>query len=155
MNPTALDHPANAGLRRRFGARELRPELPPLASPAQIEQPYMALGTHPDLVARLWDELPTELPVDCRAVVYGTPALMRPTTGIVFGFANGTHTYALRLPELDRAEAIRAGATRVTHHTGGQPSSDLEDLGPEWVFCRWLPDERAWCRAAYEFASVG
>ncbi len=154
MNPAALDHPANAGRRRRFGSRELRQGLLPLALPDQIEQPYMALGTHPDLVARHWDELQAQLPTDCRAVVYGTPALMHPTTGIVFGFANGTHPYALRLPELDRAEAIRAGATRVTHQTGGQPSSDLEDLGPEWVFCRWLADELAWCRAAFEFASA-
>lgn len=92
MNPAALDHPANAGRRRRFGSRELRQGLLPLALPDQIEQPYMALGTHPDLVARLWDELQAQLPTDCRAVVYGTPALMHPTTGIVFGFANGTHT---------------------------------------------------------------
>lgn len=88
MNHAALEHPANARPRRRFGSRELRQGLSPLVSPDQIEQ-------------------------------------------------------------------IRASATRVTHHTGGPPSSDLEDLGPEWVFCRWLADEPAWCRAAYEFASAG
>ena len=72
--------------------------MPPLASPDAFVRPHETLGTHPDLVGRLWDELPAELPVDCRVVFYGMPALMHPTTGIVLGFAGGTHTYALRLP---------------------------------------------------------
>jgi len=60
---------------------------------------------------------------------------MHPATGIVFGYAGGTHTYALRLPERERAEAIRAGATRIKHYPGVQRSFDLDDFGPEWVFC--------------------
>ena len=43
----------------------MRQGLSPLVLPDQIEQPYMTLGTHPDLVTRLWDELPSQLPADC------------------------------------------------------------------------------------------
>ena len=152
MRHSPIDHPANAGLRRYREPRYQRPGMPPLTFPDQVVQPYFTLGTHPDLVARLWDELPARIPVDCRVIFYGGPALMHPTTGIVFGFAGGTHTYALRLPDAERAEAVRAGATRVKHYPGGQPSFALDEIGEEWVFCGWFRGEEAWCRAAFEFA---
>lgn len=154
MNVAAApDHPANAGLRRYREPRHQHANVPLVALPDQVSRPYESLGTHPDLVARLWDELPSKLPVDCRVIFYGTPALMHPLTGIVFAFAGGTHTYALRLPEPERTQAIHAGATRVAHYPGSQPSFDLDDIGPEWVFCRWFRDEEAWCLAAFEFAA--
>src|SRR5262249_35634398 len=84
-------------------------------------------------VARLWDELPVKLPVDCRVIFYGAPALMHPTTGAVFAFAGGTHTYALRLPEAERADALRAGATRVKHYPAGH-SFDLSEIGDQRIF---------------------
>lgn len=150
----AIDAPANAGLRRRFGPR-LKPGTHPIARPDQVPRPYETLGTHPDLVARLWDELQAQLPVDCRMVFCGAPVLMHPESGIVFGFAGGTHTYALRLPEPERAKAIAAGAQRIRHYPANQPSFDLDDIGPEWVFCAWLEGEEAWCLAAYEHARAG
>ncbi len=122
-----------------------------VAFPEEVESPYYTLGTHPDLVARLWDELGKVLPVDCRAIFYGGPALIHPETGIVFGFAGGTHTYALRLPEAARLEALGAGAPRVKHYPG-QPSLDLSHIGEEWVFCGWYSGEERWCRAAYDHA---
>jgi hypothetical protein len=128
--------------------------MAPLATPDQVVRPYESLGTHPDLVARLWDELQSALPLDCRVIFYGVPALMHPTTGIVFGFAGGTHTYALRLPGAIRAEAIVAGATRIKHYPVRQPSFDLDEIGPEWVFCGWFPGEDAWCLSAFEYAST-
>ena len=91
--------------------------------------------------------------MDCRVVFYGTPALMHPSAGVVFGFAGGTHTYALRLPERQRAEATRDGATKVMHYPAGQPSLDLGDIGEEWVFCRWFRGEEDWCLAAFELAA--
>lgn len=110
--------------------------------------------THPDLVARLWDELAAVLPIDCRRVFFGRPALIDPATGTVFGFAGGTHTYALRLPPRERDSAIRAGATRVKRY-GDRHTLDLAAFGSEWVFCGWFRDEGAWCLAAYEHAGRG
>jgi hypothetical protein len=154
VNASALNHPANAGLRHYREPRHQNPNIPRLTSPDQIVRPHDSLGTHPDLVARLWDELPARLPVDCRVVFFSAPALMHPTTGVIFGFAGGTHMYALRLPEPERSEAMRAGATRVMHYGGQQPSFDLDDIGSEWIFCGWFQGEEAWCLAAFEFAGA-
>lgn len=152
MNPSPIDHPANAGLRRHREPWHDVSRLPALATPDQVVRPFDSLGTHPDLVARLWDELQKRLPVDCRIVFYGMPALMHPDTGVVFGFAGGTHTYALRLPEPVRSEALAAGATRIKHYPVGQPSFDLATIGPAWVFCGWFAGEAAWCLSAFEHA---
>ena len=120
-----IDHPANAGLRRYREARDPRALQFPVARPDEVPSPYLSLGTHPDLVARLWDELQAQLPTDCRIVFAGRPALLHPVTHVVFGFASGTHTYALRLPEREREAAIAAGATRIANYPGGrQPSFD-------------------------------
>ena len=144
-------HPANAALARYFAARG-RPEQSAVAKPEDVQDPYYSLGTHPDLVARLWEELGKALSVDCRAVFYGTPALIHPTTGVVFAFAGGTHTYALRLPEPEREEALRAGAQRIMTYPKS-PALDVSQFGDEWVLCRWFADEDAWCRAAFELAA--
>jgi hypothetical protein len=148
-----LDNSRNAALCRYLGTRESDAGAPAVRRPAEVTDPYYTLGTHPDLVARLWDELGCGLPVDCRRVLYRTPVLLRPDTGTVFGFAGGTHTYALRLPEAERREALGRGATRVKHYPT-HPSMDLDALGPEWVFCGWLRGEEAWCLAAYGLAGV-
>ena len=147
------NHPANAGLRRYRESRHARPGTAAVTSPEALERPYDRLGTHPDLVARLWDELGKILPQDCRAVFYGGPALIHPETGVVFGFAGGTHTYALRLPEAVRVRALQAGATRVKQYPG-EPSFDLRQIGEECVFWGWFGDEAAWCRAASDYAGA-
>ena len=148
---SSATHPANEPLRAHF-LPSMRAGVPELMLPTDVERPYDTLGTHPDLVARLWDELGGSLPGDCRRIFCGTPVLMHPATGIVFGFAGGTHTYALRLPDKERTEALAAGATRLAKYPGSQPSFDLDVIGPEWVFGRWLKGEPAWCLAAHAFA---
>src|SRR4051794_24613595 len=100
----AFDNPANAGVLRHLrGGRSLSLARGAGAcSPESVREPYMNLGTHPDLVSRLWNEITTALPVRCNWVVYSAPVLVRPDTGIIFAFAGGTHTYALRLPPEQR-----------------------------------------------------
>jgi hypothetical protein len=128
------------------------------ASPESVTNPYYNLGTHPDLVQRLWDELTVKLPAECRWIVYGAPVLVHPSSGIIFAFAGGTHTYALRLPAREREEALRAGAKRLHKYPaypdlGIEASTlDLDDIGKEWVFGGWFKGEEDWCLAAYQFA---
>ena len=116
-------------------------------------------GTHPDLLMRLWDELGGLLPVDCHAVVHGSPVLLRPDSAVIFAFAGGTHTYAFRLPPDIRAAAIKAGATRVYHYRAyaelnlEASTFDLADVGDEWVFAGWLKGEEQWIKSAYDFAT--
>ena len=147
----APDRPENAGLCRHLFHRG-HTAGQPVARPDEIVRPYETLGTHPDLVARLWDEIPALLPVDCRYVLFNAPVLMHPETEIVFGFAGGTHTYALRLPDHARRDALAAGATRIKTYPRS-PSLDLDVIGPEWVFCGWLAGEDRWCLSAYELAA--
>ena len=145
-----LSHPANAGLLAYLGPRAGK-DAPASQSPDSVSDPYYTLGTHPDLVEWLWETLSGKIPRACRWVVYRTPALVHPETGVIFGWAGGTHTYALRLPPALFAEAVRAGAKRVYRYPGGHVI-DLESIGPGWVFGDWNKPEADWCLAAYEYA---
>ena len=154
-NQGILQHLGKPGrLEHSVSSTKDRPEC----APEDVEEPYLTLGAHPDLVQRLWDELPEKLPQDCRWVVYGTPALVHPDTGIVFGFGGGTHTYALRLPPSTHRDARNAGATTV-HDYPAYPELgilasrlDLADIGSDWVFGGWHRGEESWCLAAYQYA---
>lgn len=152
INPN-FDHPANVaivGYLRSIGSRR--------GSPASRFPEGLASGsppgTHPDLVARLWGELAAVLPVDCRWLVYGAPTLVCPASGVVFAFAGGTATYGFRLPPGLKAQALRAGAPVEQRYSDGTLLR-AADIGADWVFGRWLPGEREWCLAAYNFAEAG
>ena len=145
-------------------------------SPKEVDDPYYNLGTHPELVERLWDGITTDLPTNCRWIVYGIPTLVRPDTGVIFGFAGGTHTYALRLPakegkELEAATLAQAienankfdlkgedrenylrNQTGHEHFYSDGSSLDLLTISGDWCLCRFLKDETRWCRVAYEYA---
>jgi hypothetical protein len=146
-------------------------------SPESVEDAYMSLGTHPDLVSRLWDKIPKLLPVRCSWVVHGVPVLVRPDTGVVFAFAGGTHDYALRLPPKPRAEMIAAAMRKAeenadkfglrgpdrdrylsvqagdVHDYSDGSTFDISTVGKEWVFGGWLEGEANWCLAAFEHAA--
>jgi hypothetical protein len=147
----AFEHPENAALlaylERSWDGRAMNRS----ASPEVYDLYSNSLGTHPDLAQRLWSGITTELPEPAGWVVFGRPVLVHPRSGILFGFAEGTHAYALRLPAPERAEALAAGASRVFSYPRGA-SLSLEALGPEWVFGRWFDKEPAWCLAGFRFA---
>jgi hypothetical protein len=143
-----LDNPANAKLidcLRSFGRDQSHIMS---ADPSTVREPYFALGTHPDLVERLWAVLGRSLPVDCRWVLCGTPVLAHPVTGIAFGFAMGTPTYALRLPAKEMALALAQGASRAYYFSSGA-TLDLGQIGDDWVLGGWRVDEIEWCRVAF------
>jgi hypothetical protein len=54
---------------------------------------------------------------------------------VVFGFATGTHSYALRLPPTERASALRADANRLWRYATGKEVLDLETIGGTSGFC--------------------
>jgi hypothetical protein len=143
-----------ARLARSVSVAAKQPEC--LAS--DVPRPYETLGTHPDLVSRLWGQLGGRLPVDCRVIVHGSPALVRPDSGVIFGFAGGTLMYALRLPLDIKPLALAAGAKTIFRYPaypalGIQESVlDLHDVGDEWVFGCWHDGEREWCTSAYAHA---
>ena len=118
-------------------------------SPESIN--WLNLGTHPDLVERLWREIAVSLPEPCQWVVYGSPALVHPRTGVVFGWAGGTHTYGLRISEPERGHALAAGARTTFKYANGD-SIDVRRIGNDWVLGNWIAAESEWCVRAYEGA---
>ncbi len=145
-------HPANERVLRYFkrgwdGSRPGNLSAPP----AVYDLHRNSLGTHPDLADRLWKEIVRKLPDECGWVVYGQPALVRPSSGIIFGFAGGTHTYALRLPADVWKEAALLSPKRVWTYAGGQ-EFNLDEIGKEWVSGDWFKVAEDWCLAAYEHA---
>lgn len=121
---------------------------PAIAPPDAFQSPYMTLGSHPDIVERVWDELTIALAVDCRAVVYGNPALVHPERGIVFALAFGT-AYAIRIPGEAMEEAINGGCTTDRTWTGGGKTDIQETLGFGWLFGNWLDAEPGWMLEVY------
>jgi hypothetical protein len=111
------------------------------APPSVYDLRENPLGTHPDLAERLWREITIGLPEPCAWVVCARPVLVHPATGIIFGFALGTHTYALKLDEPELSEAVRLGARRM-------------QLGRPWTLGQWRKEEIAWCLAAYRSAGL-
>jgi len=81
------DRPENGGLLAHLERRNERGR-PLAASPDEFDQPYLSLGSHPDVVERIWHELAPA--VEWRLVVLGTPAAVSPDTGTVLAVAYGT-----------------------------------------------------------------
>lgn len=127
-----------------------RVPLPTVVRPEEVDDPYMGLGAHPEVVQRVWDELGKALPRDCIRVVYSTPALVHPENGTIFVLALGTG-YGLRLPPPLVEVAIRRGARISMRYTDGDDMNTHRDLGCEWVLGAWLAAEPRWCIKAFEY----
>ena len=88
------------------------------ASPTSVKNPLTKTDTYPEVGVRLWEELAASLPVDCRWIVCGVPALVHPQTGVLFGVAIGM-AYCLRLTDADMERALQAGASTETIWSSG------------------------------------
>jgi len=118
----------------------------PLVRP--IPSDWGLQGPHPDIVERLW-QLNADLPVDCRALVYGSPALVQPSTGVVFAVGTGT-AYFLRLRTDLVADAVQAGCFLHCKWTFGGELDIQKEIGRDWVRGCFVAAEPAWCRASFE-----
>jgi len=122
----------------------------PSCSPDSVEQPYLRLGAHPDVVTWLWNSLAAVLPAQCNWVVYGTPVLVNPGWAVIFACALGT-AYALRLPRDAQTEALELGLGTIHKYSTGVVLN-LADFGDGWIFGRGLSEEQLWCLRAFEHA---
>jgi len=147
-----VDVPQN-GLVLAYLTRPGHPDrvpLPAVVRPEEVEDPYTRLGTHPEVVQRIWDELGGSLPRDCRSVVHSAPVLLHPETGTIFGLALGTG-YGLRLPPPLIQVAISRGARISVRYTDGDDMNAHRDLGHDWVLGAWLAAEPGWCAQAFDY----
>lgn len=124
---------------------------PPLSQPlSAVADPWNGLGTHPDIIEVMW-RLDDSLPMRCRWVFWGGPALVHPMSGVVFAVGYGTMGYVMRLPEAIRAIATEQQACVILTANPGQVFV-IGPAGPEWRFIRHPAPAAAWCRAAYDDA---
>jgi hypothetical protein len=130
------------------------PDLPLTLLPQESERdPYMHLGSHPDIVERIWKGIGSKLESDCRLIVCGTPALVQPETGIILAFALGTQ-YCLHIPNPLMGTALAAGAKTTTKWSNGLVTDAAKKFGEDWIFGAWLEEEIEWCREAYRVFGV-
>lgn len=137
------DDPRNALLVRY----RTSPGRNPLGYPACFgalespRDPYLNLGSHPDIVERVWKGLGAELPRAARCVVFGTPGLVAPSSGVLLAQAFGTQ-YIVRVPRgVTRGPEFKT----VMQWTGLPPTDLAASYGPDWVFGQWHKDEPRWC----------
>lgn len=139
-------HPMNRGvihhLQERHGGQEA------ISTPDAHPDPYRRAGSHPDIVWWVWETLGCALPTDCRAIVYGTPALIHPSAGVVLALAYGT-AYVIRIPHASVNEAKEAGYKTKRTWSDGTRTDIRGLLGPGWVFGRWEKEETNWVRTSY------
>jgi hypothetical protein len=122
---------------------------PLLAAPLSEPDPYLDRGCHPDIVERLWDQLGANYSREARCLIYGRPALVDPTSGIIVAVGYGTR-YAIRIPISAVSDAIKLGAARLVRWSN-QEETDIESkFGQGWVCGAWLDQETAWIQKACE-----
>jgi hypothetical protein len=146
-NAMVLSHLQPEG-RWGYMARKM-PGAPAFAQWNSVPDAYRQCGCHPDIVERLWDQIGTALPVDCRGLVYSNPALTHPKSGVILAVGLGTW-YGLRLLGSLAEEAINAGATARTKFSTGDVVDIQIEFGDGWVFGAWIPNELTWCNNAYQ-----
>lgn len=139
-------HPLNQGIVTHL--RKTDRGKDPVATPESHPDPYLWAGSHPDTVSWVWETLGGALPVDCRAIVYGTPALVHPRIGVVMAFAYGT-AYAMRIPENMMNEAIKAGCNPERRWSDGSKTNVQDLFGHGWLFGCWDKKEANWLLAGY------
>lgn len=136
-------------IRRMRDNKYVRHRSEPIMSHNEHPDPYMEAGSHPDVVGHVWDRLGASLPVDCRAIVYGTPALVHPEVGIVFAMAFGTR-YVVRVPSERLEAAFAAGCHTEQEWTGGKKTDLSAEMGNDWVFGSGAKDEQLWLEEMYQ-----
>jgi hypothetical protein len=91
------------------------------------------------------------LPRRCRWVFWGGPALVHPTSGVVFAVGIGTIGLVMRLPEPVLAAADPGLAAIAVKGARGR-TFDIAAAGPQWRFVRRGAPTLEWARAAFDDA---
>jgi hypothetical protein len=148
----AFDSPHNAKILAHL-ASNMKPEGLTSMSRSSYQGSYYA-WTHPDLSDQFWS-LASALET-AHWVLYQKAVLVHPETGIVFAFAGGTSTIALRLPPDEQAEAFTD--PEYGRKVGYQPEPlNASEFGDDWALVRPFGDDSAvqrWMQAAYDYAGT-
>ena len=139
----AANHPVLDTL--RAAAANARP-LTPLSEAGDA---YYEAGSHPEIVGFMWERLSKKFPDESRCLVYGTPSVIQPVSGVILAIGMGTQ-YCLRILRESIAEAASFNCTPRHTWAGGDTTTDLrESFGEDWVFGSFGEESMEWFRAAY------
>ena len=136
------DHPANQGVLSAL--RQRRPNDHRIDQ--QAEDGTFVPGAHPDITAYVFETLKAELPDTCRWIVYSRPALVHPTSGVIFAFGIGDDCVALRLPLDER------GPSWTDECVLADDCISVDEIGADWSFMQGFADASEPV-AAYEYAA--
>ena len=145
MTPS-VRQPANELVLRYLAARQA-PEDDRAPRPEQRD--YWEAGSHPDVVARIWDQLGKNLPVDSRRVVCGAPALVHPGSKVLIAVAIGT-AYVIRLPSTLVQSGVPETVRTDTVWSGGSRTDARSEFGGDWAFGSYRIEEEAWCHQSFD-----
>ena len=144
-------HPANRPVLTSLetSARADRPLMPA----AEAIDPYYEAGCHPEVVGWMWERLSKKLPPESRCLVYGTPCIVHPASGILLAVGMGT-SYVIRLLTEFLPAAAEMGCT-PRHTWGDGRVTDLSlEYGAGWVFGSYSRESVEWCRATFHHFSA-
>jgi hypothetical protein len=110
-------------------------------------------GSHPEVVQHLWKKLGRRLPVDCRAILFGSPVLIEPSSGVMIAKAYGT-AYVVRVSPADIEAALSLGCTTTYKWSDGKTTDLQKELGSDWVFGNWLKEESKWLQNTFTLVTV-
>ena len=146
-----MRQPENEGLMRYLEKSHPKAGVSDLSVPTETElYEHRLLGTHPELIERVWDRLVARIPPESRRIILGRAALVSTRSNVIFAIAIGT-SYAIRIPK--RVKTWRFGLKTTIGWSDGTRRNVKATFGPEWVVGSWSSKEEEWCPAAYEYFS--
>jgi hypothetical protein len=153
IEPVRFDaeHPLNAlfvASQQGKGAGTVDVLEPPDSKPSAYRR-----GSHPDVVDHLWKKLGNKLPVDCRAILFGSPVLIEPSSGVMIAKAFGT-AYVIRVSPDDLEAALSLGCTTTHQWSDGKTTDLQQELGVDWVFGHWLKQEYKWIQRTFTMVAA-
>lgn len=145
---------ANKGVVQYLNENKYKKNLEFIDDINLIKNSDKELKAHPDIVGLLWNDYSKKLPVKCQMILFGTPVLINPTNGIIFGIAEGTNPPLLRLPQNQIPIIIKKGGKTALSDMDGV-YADASVLGDEWVYCfSFIKNIDDYCLQAYDYSGI-
>jgi hypothetical protein len=125
------------------------------SSPNNFNNKNWDLNCLPDIASCLWEDFTVLLPEKCQWVFHGTPVLINPKSGVIFGLAEGTLPPLLQLNISNIEGALEKGAKRTLSNSDGI-YANANQIGLNWLYCfTFLEDVTKLCFQSYNDAFAG
>ena len=141
---------ANKGVVEYLNENKYKKNLEFIYDISLVKNKNKEFKTHPDILRLLWNDYYRKLPMQCQMILFGTPVLINPINGIIFGIAEGTNPPLLRLSQNQIPIIINKGG-KITLSDMDGVYADASVLGDEWVYCfSFIKNIDEYCLQAYD-----